>query len=229
MPRHVIPEVVHDVEQWEGCPLYAYDDSVFPTRPARPGEVISGTLTIFAGHTGPDVYVGRTGTQAEADAALEADMAHSAANVEREVKVALNDYQFGALSSFDFNCGDGALDSSTLLKKLNAGDYASVPAELAKWNKTRIAGQLVTSQGLVTRRANEAALFTNGMPVSGVVPAAPSSLHPATVPTTICTGAVIAGSVAIAHGVPWPWIAAAVIVFGIGGYVAFNLLKGFRK
>lgn len=226
MARQVIPEVVHDVEGWEGCPLYAYDDAVFPTRPARPGEAIRGTLTIFAGHTGPDVYVGRTGTQAEADAVLEADMAHSAANVEREVKVALNDYQFGALSSFDFNAGDGALDVSTLLKKLNAGDYASVPTELARWNKTTIAGKLVLSQGLVTRRANEAALFTKGMPVSGVVPAAPSSLHPATVPTTICTGAVIAGSAAISHGVPWPWIIAAVIVLGIGGYIAFSIVKG---
>lgn len=229
MARQVTAEVLHDVEGWEGCVLYSYDDAIFPTRPALPGEVIRGTLTAGSGHTGPDVFVGQRITQAEADAWLEADMARSAANVEREVKVALNDNQFGAISSFDFNAGDGALDQSTLLKKLNAGDYASVPAQLARWNKTEIAGKLVLSQGLVTRRAAEAALFTRGMPVSGVVPAPPSSLHPATVPTTICTGAVIAGSAAIAHGVPWPWIAAAVIVFGIGGYVVSQLLKGKTK
>ncbi|MDP2640772.1 MAG: glycoside hydrolase family protein, partial [Betaproteobacteria bacterium] len=47
------------------------------------------------------------------------------------------------------------LAKSTLLKKLNAGDYSGAAAEFPKWNK---AGGKVL-KGLVARRAAEAELF----------------------------------------------------------------------
>lgn len=74
------------------------------------------------------------------------------------VKVALNQHQRDALISFTFNLGQGNLRDSTLLKKLNAGDYGAVPAELDKWIKA--GGR--TLPGLVKRRAGEGALFAQG-------------------------------------------------------------------
>lgn len=71
------------------------------------------------------------------------------------VTVPLTQNQFDALTSFSFNVGEGAFRKSTLLRKLNAGDYAGAAAEFPKWNK---AGGKVL-KGLVRRRAEEAALF----------------------------------------------------------------------
>jgi hypothetical protein len=75
--------------------------------------------------------------------------------VERLVKVPLNQNQFDALVSFAYNCGEGNLGKSTLLRRLNAGDYKGAAAQFAAWNKG--GGQVL--KGLVRRRAAEAALF----------------------------------------------------------------------
>jgi lysozyme len=71
------------------------------------------------------------------------------------VKVPLTQNEFDALVSFTYNLGAGNLLSSTLLKKLNAGDKAGAANQFEVWNK---AGGKVL-QGLVTRRAAEKALF----------------------------------------------------------------------
>ena len=71
------------------------------------------------------------------------------------VKVTLTQNEFDALVSFTYNLGAGNLLSSTLLKKLNAGDKAGAANQFEVWNK---AGGKVL-QGLVTRRAAEKALF----------------------------------------------------------------------
>ena len=49
------------------------------------------------------------------------------------VKVELADHQFDTLVSFVFNVGINAFRKSTLLRKLNAGDYAAVPEQLHRW------------------------------------------------------------------------------------------------
>ena len=79
------------------------------------------------------------------------------ADVRRLVKVRLAPWQFDALVSFTYNCGAGALSSSTLLKKVNAGDFEGAALEFHKWNK---AGGKVMN-GLVRRRASESLLFQN--------------------------------------------------------------------
>jgi GH24 family phage-related lysozyme (muramidase) len=86
---------------------------------------------------------------------LARDLAQAEAAVERLVTAPLTDNQFAALVSFTFNLGQGNLQKSTLLKKLNAGDYAGAANELPKW---RMAGGQVL-EGLVRRRAAERALF----------------------------------------------------------------------
>lgn len=94
-------------------------------------------------------------TQERADALLAWEAAEKAAGVSRLVKVRLNSDQFGALVSFAYNVGLGNLGSSTLLKKLNAGDYAGAADEFPKWNK---ASKKVLP-GLVRRRKSERNLF----------------------------------------------------------------------
>lgn len=68
----------------------------------------------------------------------------------------LTDNQFDALVSFTFNLGAGALQRSTLRRKLNRGDYYSIPSELKKW--VWAGGKKL--KGLIKRREEESNLFT---------------------------------------------------------------------
>lgn len=116
-------------------------------------------LTIGYGHTGPDVKQGMTITEVQADSLLAADLANAGDTVARAVKVALNDNQYGALCDFVFNLGAGAFLGSTLLKKLNAGDYAGAADEFPRWDKAHVDGEVKTLPGLTRRRAAERDLF----------------------------------------------------------------------
>ncbi|MBB6187961.1 hypothetical protein [Rhodanobacter sp. MP7CTX1] len=58
-----------------------------------------------------------------------------------------------------FNEGELAFLTSTLLRLLNAGDYASVPTQLMRWTKETINGRLVDSTGLLSRRKAEVNLW----------------------------------------------------------------------
>lgn len=132
------------IHYFESCILKAYPD---------PGSKDGNPWTIGLGHTGPEVRKGVVWTQAQADAALVADLAVFEARVSRLVTAKITQGQFDALVSFDFNTG--ALDRSTLLKLLNAGDYNGACAQFARWNKND--GKVM--RGLIRRRAAEAALW----------------------------------------------------------------------
>jgi lysozyme len=204
--RQVTTAVVERIAQWEGVVLFAYDDAVYPTRPVRPGEKIRGTLTIGAGHTGPDVHVGQVINDTEAQRLLLLDLRDSEAAVLRLVKhpELLTDNQYGCLVDFVFNVGTTAFANSTLLRKLNAGDFAAVPAELQKWVYTTVNGQKVKSNGLVARRAHEAALWAeSAMPAPGHLPTAIA--EPAPAPTVSQAGSVGVGAV-IVGGLAAPWL-----------------------
>jgi len=72
------------------------------------------------------------------------------------VKSSINDNQLGALTSFAFNVGIGALSKSTLLKKVNANpDDPTIRNEFMRW--TKAGGKVL--KGLVTRREAEANLY----------------------------------------------------------------------
>lgn len=230
MSRLVSEEVEHTMEGWEGRVLFAYDDAIFPPRPAKVGDKIHGTLTAGCGHVGKDVYVGMTVTNVMVDMWMEKDLAHSEANVESKVRVQLNDNQYGALVDFDFNAGDGALASSTLLKKVNANDFAAVPAEFKKWNHTTINGKLVVSAGLTKRCAARAALWSLPLNtpheiVKAIVDpgvtgqyANPAPPHPASIPASAGATAVIVAAGAVATGMPpdyLAWVAIGAVVAAI--------------
>ena len=78
-------------------------------------------------------------------------------SVNRYVTVPLTQNQFDALVSFTYNLGAGALRSSTLLKKLNQGNYKRAAEEFLKWD--RAGGKRL--KGLTKRRRAEAKLFFN--------------------------------------------------------------------
>lgn len=97
-------------------------------------------------------------TYLQAETLLLADSLEASKNVEALARVPLTDNQFDALVSFQFNTG--ALRGSTLLKKLNAKDYAGAAAQFERWTKGHDAhGNLVELPGLVQRRAAERMLF----------------------------------------------------------------------
>jgi lysozyme len=134
------------IQQFEGRRLEAYK---------CPADV----WTIGYGHTSaagkPEVKPGMVITKQEANDILVRDLVRYEDAVNRLVKVPLTQNQFDALVSFTFNVGEGALAKSTLLKKLNAGDYDAVPAELMKWTK----GGGKELPGLVRRRRAECAMW----------------------------------------------------------------------
>ncbi|MGF7160109.1 GH24 family phage-related lysozyme (muramidase) [Rhodoligotrophos appendicifer] len=144
--------------------LFAYDDGAYPPKPFRSGNP-KGTLTIGYGHT-QGVRPAQTITEAEADRLLWADLAAAEQAVASKVKVPLSVNQFSALVSFVFNAGIESFASSTLLRRLNAGDYDAVARELPRWNKTAIERNgkkvKVVSTGLVNRREAEKTLWLSG-------------------------------------------------------------------
>jgi lysozyme len=142
------------VREFEGCELKAYRDAV-------------GIWTIGYGHTaaaGPPVpKAGMTISATEAEEILKRDLGKYEKTVLDAVRVPLSQEQFDALVSFTFNVGPGNFRSSTLLKRLNSGNYVDVPNQLKRWNK---AGGRVL-RGLTRRREAEAFLWS-----TGAVPAA---------------------------------------------------------
>ncbi|GCP61500.1 muraminidase [Escherichia coli] len=134
------------IKQFEGCKLTAYQDSV-------------GVWTIGYGWTKPvdgkPIRAGMTIKQETAERLLKTGLVSYENDVSRLVKVDLTQGQFDALVSFTYNLGARSLSTSTLLRKLNGGDYAGAADEFLRWNK---AGGKVLN-GLTRRREAERALF----------------------------------------------------------------------
>jgi GH24 family phage-related lysozyme (muramidase) len=119
--------------------------------------------TIGYGHTA-GVQMGQTITQARADELLDQDLQRFATGIHDLIPSSrtLGGNQQAALISWAFNVGLGAVETSTLRRRINAGESAVVVAreELPRWNKA--GGQALP--GLVRRRAAEVALFAGGAP-----------------------------------------------------------------
>lgn len=147
---------VEFIKREEGLRLRAYED-------------VAGKLTIGHGHLiQPDDDLALTITQEEAEQLLRDDLVEAEDSVNSLVKVPLGQHQFDSCCSFVFNLGHGNLRRSTLLKKLNARDYAAVPAQMKRWV---YAGDQDGDgdvdyddrvRGLVRRREREARLFAEG-------------------------------------------------------------------
>jgi GH24 family phage-related lysozyme (muramidase) len=73
--------------------------------------------------------------------------------------VELSDRQLSALVSLAFNVGVDFVKNSTLIEKLNAGDYNGAANEFLRWDKANIEGSYVQLPGLTRRRQAERQLF----------------------------------------------------------------------
>ena len=93
-------------------------------------------------------------TKEQALELLASDVKWAVAAVNQSISVALTQKQFDALVSFCFNVGEGAFKSSTLVKRINAGDTGA-SAEFARW--VNASGSV--NSALVARRAQERADF----------------------------------------------------------------------
>ncbi|EAU0368156.1 TPA: lysozyme [Salmonella enterica subsp. enterica] len=125
----------------EGVKLAAYQDG-------------GGVWTIGYGHT-RGVKQGQVIIHEQADEFLDSDLRQVESCISERVTVALNQNQFDALVSFVFNVGRQAFSDSTLLKKLNEGNYRAAADQFTRWVYDN--DQFV--QGLYNRRVAERDLF----------------------------------------------------------------------
>ncbi len=120
----------------------------------------AGVATIGYGSTGDNVYLGMTITEKEAEDLLRLDLTRFEDCISCQVKVPLTDNEYAALVSWAFNTGCGAVKSSTLLRRLNAGEPKArvISEELMRWDKVN--GEPL--EGLTRRRKAEVDLALNG-------------------------------------------------------------------
>lgn len=113
----------------------------------------SNVLSIGWGHTGSDVYDGLTITEDQAEVLLKDDLASFENAVLGVIQPSLTQEQFDSLVSFAFNCGTGALRSSTMARRINAGEPICLvlSEELPRW----VNGANGPLEGLVRRRDAE--------------------------------------------------------------------------
>ena len=129
------------LKHFEGCELKAYQDSV-------------GVWTIGYGHT-KGIYEGLEITQSEAEKMLVDELPEYEGYITDKVVPMLQQHEFDALVCWVYNLGPTNLSSSTMLKKLNAGEFKEVPFQMKRWDNA--GGQPLL--GLTRRRNAEALLF----------------------------------------------------------------------
>ncbi|MER8967730.1 lysozyme [Mesorhizobium sp. M0808] len=139
--------VIAMVSGFEGLRTYAYRDPV-------------GIPTICFGET-RGVKMGDHATPAECKDMLAVRLVEFETGMTRCLKnpAALPDQPYAAFLSFTYNVGVGAFCSSTLARKVNAGDVRGGCMELLKWDKA--AG--IRLPGLTKRRLAENALCLRGL------------------------------------------------------------------
>ena len=136
------------LKAWEGLPggkpaLEAYDDG-------------GGVWTIGYGHT-HGVKPGDVCSAEMANDWLEAEVDECWHAIDHGIAVTLAQHEMDALTSLAYNIGVGAFLTSTLLRRLNSGDFGSAAEEFPRWCRDN--GRIVP--GLVKRRAAERQMFTD--------------------------------------------------------------------
>jgi lysozyme len=175
-------------------------------------------LTIGWGHTNhhkPKFNADAVWSQAACDAVLAGDMVIFEKHVAKHAGVLLKQHEYDALVSWAFNTGGPA--HATLWKKLNAGDKAAIPSELAKWNK---AGGNVLN-GLVRRRKAEGQLFAGD--IKGAMKTAQATPTKA---ATIAAGTAVAtGTVAAAASGDWSVALFVIAAAAITAAIAYLIIS----
>lgn len=129
------------IRRFEGCRLTPY---ICP----------AGVWTCGWGSTGADVFPGRSWTQEYADQRMYQDALRFARGA-MALCPRLSGEAWAAISDYAYNCGLGALEASTLRRKVNAGVWGEAAAQLRLW----VHGGGRRLPGLVLRREAEIALL----------------------------------------------------------------------
>ncbi len=143
--RHITADGLALIKRFEGFESEIYRDA-------------AGLSTIGYGHLIREDERGLWDngiSRAEAERVLCADIEIAERAVLRLMYVALSDGQFDALVSFSFNLGAGALQRSTLRRKVNREEHDEAPAEFRRW--VWAGGRRL--RGLVRRREAEIARY----------------------------------------------------------------------
>jgi lysozyme len=169
-------------------------------------------LTIGWGHTNhhqPRFDAATVWSQAQCDSALAGDMATFEAHVNRMAKVPLKQHEFDALVSWAFNTGGPS--TASVWRLLNVGDKASIPANLAQWNKGTVNGEKKVLNGLTRRRKAEGLLFQGKIKEAHQV----AGSKPVMTTKKAAAGAVVVGTVATGINQGWgmtAWLIAGAVL-----------------
>ena len=161
--RKVIKAGIDLVKSFEGLSLKPYKDPLgIPTIGHGIIKYPNGKKVTMAD---------REISAAEAEAYLIYEIEEKSQAIEKMCKVELNDNEFAALASFSYNVGSKALETSTLMKLLNAGtDRTLVADQLLRWDKA--GGKQLP--GLTRRRQAERALFLKPVESKDMLSSGPS-------------------------------------------------------
>ena len=143
--RHITQQGINLIKRFEGFEPKIYLDA-------------AGLPTIGYGHLllpGEDEMFRNGISEAAGEALLIKDVLLAEQAVCRLIKVPLTDGQFDALVSFAFNLGYGALQRSTLRRKVNLEEHEEVPDQFLRW--VWAGGRKL--RGLIRRRKREAILY----------------------------------------------------------------------
>lgn len=117
----------------------------------------AGIWTVCEGVTGPDVVIGKTYTEADCATLRTKHLRQAEARARAALPNwdALDKWTQAALIDFTYNLGGTALQDTEIGRRFRAGDIEGGCQQLTRWVKARVHGELVTLNGLVTRREAE--------------------------------------------------------------------------
>ncbi|RKP44617.1 lysozyme [Trinickia fusca] len=142
-PERTGPDGIDLIKHFEGLRLTRYLDAV-------------GKPTIGYGHLIlPNEKFAAALTTSAAESLLKQDLRKHELALRKLVRVPITQQQFDALMAFVFNLGPGRLQSSTLLRCVNASQFKNAADQFLVWNKA--GGKPLA--GLTRRRQAERKLF----------------------------------------------------------------------
>ena len=144
------PASVQFLIDQEGMSNHVYRDSV-------------GYPTVCVGVMDRNLVVGKYYSDQECVTLTAKQLHKFITALDRVVKVPINDDMRTALISLIYNIGIGAFENSTLLRKLNAGDYVGAANQFTVWVYGGQGAKKVVIQGLLNRRLREQSLFRRGV------------------------------------------------------------------
>ncbi|MGD1920887.1 MAG: lysozyme [Pleurocapsa sp.] len=148
-PLPISTAAINIIKEFEGFKNQAYIDT-------------DGTPVIGYGLSrieGKPVQMGDRISVEDANSALYSQLQVIQQELDKAITVDLSDRQLGAIASLSFNVGVSHIGNSTLVRKVNAGDYTGAANEFLRWDKADVRGRLVQLPGLTRRRYAERQLF----------------------------------------------------------------------